>query len=109
MTSFFIGGLKSRDPGAEEAYAELREFSSELAGCPARMRRIFKLRCRLQGHDEEIEVGKPLLHGDMVRAIMDHGRHEAFVVHTAPSDGTIGEPLRVSNPVYGVTEFSATD
>jgi len=110
MTAFFVGGLKRGEPLAEEAYGDLRELSTDLAGCPARLRRIHKLRCRLDGSDQEIEVGKREPRGEgVVAAIIDHGRHEAFIVHTAPSSGGIGTPLRVSNPVYGVTEFSSAD
>lgn len=111
MTAFFVGGLDGRgEPLAEEAYGDLRELSCELAGCPARSRRIFKLRCRLDGCDQEIEVGKGVPRGDgVVAAILDHGRHEAFIVHTTPAAGGIGAPLRVRNPVYGVTEFSSAD
>jgi hypothetical protein len=109
MTAFFVGGLEPGESVAEEAYGDLRVLSSDLAGCPARLRRIFKLRCRLDGSDQEIEVGKPEPRGDgVVAAIIDHGRHEAFIVHTTPSGGGIGTPLRVSNPVYGVTEFSSS-
>ncbi len=48
--------------------------------------------------------------GDVVSAIIDHGRHEPFVIHTTPrdGDGRVGESLRVRHPVYGVTEFSAS-
>ncbi|MFI4991733.1 MAG: hypothetical protein ACHQHO_12585 [Solirubrobacterales bacterium] len=110
MTAFFVGGLKRGEPLAEEAYGDLRELSTDLAGCPARLRRIHKLRCRLDGSDQEIEVGKREPRGEgVVAAIIDHGRHEAFIVHTTPASGGIGTPLRVSNPVYGVTEFSSAD
>jgi hypothetical protein len=110
MTAFFVGGLKRGEPLAEEAYGDLRELSSDLAGCPARLRRIHKLRCRLDGSDQEIEVGKQEPRGEgVVAAIIDHGRHEAFIVHMTPATGGIGTPLRVSNPVYGVTEFSSAD
>ncbi len=108
MTAFFVGGVDSRGSHAEEAYGELRELSQDLVGCPARGRRIFKLRCRFSGADQEIEVGKPVVDGGaVVSAILDHGREEAFIVHTSsPADG-IGVPLRVRNPVYGITEFSS--
>ena len=110
MTAFFVGGLKREEPRAEEAYDDLRELSQDLAGCPARLRRIHKLRCRLDGSDQEIEVGKRVPRGeDVVAAIIDHGRHEAFIVHTTPAAGGIGTPLRVRNPVYGVTEFSSAE
>jgi hypothetical protein len=110
MTTFFVGGVKREEAVAEEAYGDLRELSSDLAGCPARLRRIFKLRCRLDGSDQEIEVGKREPRGEgVVAAILDHGRHEAFIVHTTPATGGIGTPLRVRNPVYGVTEFSSGD
>jgi hypothetical protein len=110
MTAFFVGGLKPEAPLAEEAYGDLRELSNDLVGRPARLRRIHKLRCRLDGSDQEIEVGKRVPRGDgVVAAIMDHGRHEAFIVHTTPANGGVGTPLRVPNPVYGVTEFSSAD
>lgn len=110
MTAFFVGGLADgRGSLAEDAYSELREASQELAGCPARARRIFQLRCRLDGADAELEVGKAIPSGgDVVSAIIDHGRHEPFVVHTAPVDGGVGESLRIRHPVYAVTEFAAS-
>jgi hypothetical protein len=110
MTAFFVGGMGRGESLAEEAYGDLRELSRDLAGCPARLRRIFKLRCRLDGCDQEIEVGKGVPRGDgIVAAILDHGREQAFIVHTTPAGGGIGTPLRVRNPVYGVTEFSSAD
>lgn len=105
MTTFFVAGIESQGEPAEAAYSELRERSRIVAGCPARSRRIFKLSCRFHGRDCEIEVGRPLSEGsDVVVAILDHGREEAFVVHTA--DGGTGTPARVRRPVYSVTEFS---
>ena len=105
MTSFFVGGSESVGACAEETYSELRERSLLAAGCPARSRRIFKLSCRFDGQDREIEVGKPLSKGgDVVVAILDHGRFEAFCVHTDHSGESA--PARVSHPVYSVTEFS---
>jgi hypothetical protein len=104
MTRFFVAGIESEGPRAEEVYSELRERSLLDAGCPARPRRIFKLSCRFDGHDREIEVGRPLSKGgDVVVAILDHGRAEAFRVHTV---GGKRPPARVSHPVYSVTEFS---
>ncbi len=105
MTSFFVAGIESEGVCTEEAYSALRERSMLAAGCPARSRRIFKLSCRFNGQDREIEVGRPLSSGgDVVVAILDHGRFEPFCVHT----DHIGEsaPARVSHPVYSVTEFS---
>ncbi len=105
MTSFFVAGIESAGARTEEAYSELRERSTLAAGCPARSRRIFKLSCRFDGQDREIEVGRPLSKGgDVVVAILDHGRFEAFCVHTA--HGEESSPARVSHPVYSVTEFS---
>lgn len=105
MTKFFVAGNESQGGGAEAAYRELREHSQTVVGCPARSRRIFKLSCRFDGCDREIEVGRTLSHGsDVVVAILDHGREEAFVVHTA-TDGASGA-VRVGRPVYAVTEFS---
>lgn len=105
MTSFFIGGVDTEGLGAEEAYSELRDRSQIAAGCPARARRIFKLNCRFDGEDREIEVGRPLCEGgEIVAAILDHGRFEDFCVHT--DDGGRSKPARVSHPVYSVTEFS---
>ena len=104
MTKFFVPGVESQGERAETAYGELRERSQIVAGCRARARRIFKLSCRFDGHDWEIEVGKPLSGGaDIVLAILDHGRAEPFVVHTATGTSA---PLRVRRPVYSVTEFS---
>jgi hypothetical protein len=108
MTAFFVGGLTdARGTIAERAYGELRETSQELAGCPARARRIFQLRCRLDGADAEIEVGKTIAGGRVVSAIIDHGRHEPFLIHTKPTDDGEAQPLRIPHPVYAVTEFSA--
>ena len=59
----------------------LRERSRITVGCSASPRRIFKLDCRYEGRDCEIEVGRPMPDGgDVVVAILDHGREEAFVV-----------------------------
>jgi hypothetical protein len=104
MTQFFVAGNESDCGRAEEAYGELRERSQIAVGCAPRPRRIFKLDCRFEGCDCEIEVGRPLPHGDdIVVAILDHGREEAFVVYTL--DG-VDPPTRVARPVYAVTDFS---
>jgi hypothetical protein len=106
MTAFFVAGIEGHGKRAEDAYRELRERSQIFVGCPARSRRIFKLSCRFDGCDSEIEVGRQLSQGnDIVAAILDHGREEAFVVHTAASDG-MAASVRVGRPVYSVTEFS---
>jgi hypothetical protein len=104
VTSFFVGGVDSKGARAEAAYDRLRERSLIATGCPARSRRIFKLSCRFDGQDREIEVGKPLPNGDVVAAILDHGRFEPFCVLTDEA-GDRGS-ARVSHPVYSVTEFS---
>jgi hypothetical protein len=104
VTKFFVPGMESQGERAEAAYGELRARSQIVAGCRARSRRIFKLSCRFDGHDREIEVGRPLSgRTDVVLAILDHGRAEPFVVHTAAGANA---PLRVRRPVYSVTEFS---
>jgi hypothetical protein len=104
VTPFFLAGIDSGSRGVEAAYSELCERSQVAVGCPARQRRIFRLNCRYQGCDCEIEVGRPMPHGDdLVVAILDHGRQEAFVVHTL--DGA-SAPIRVARPVYSVTDFS---
>lgn len=105
MTAFFLPGT-SPGTGVEVAYRGLRERSRILAGCPATSRRIFRLSCRLDGRDCELEVGRPLRQGGhVVVAILDHGRDEAFTVHTAAATGETGVPIRVRRPVYSVTEF----
>jgi hypothetical protein len=105
VTSFFVAGIESDGASNEKAYSELRVRSLLAAGCPARSRRIFKLNCRFEGEDREIEVGRPLSKGgDVVVAILDHGRFEGFCVHT--DGGGEGPPARVGLPVYSVTEFS---
>jgi len=105
VTRFFVAGVEARGKRTEEAYGELRELSRLAIGCPARSRRIFKLSCRFQGHDREIEVGRSLSDGgDVVVAILDHGRHEPYCVHT--THGGVGMTARIKHPVYSVTEFS---
>jgi len=105
VTSFFVAGAQAEEVGAEEAYSQLRERSLLAAGCPASSRRIFKLSCRFDGKDREIEVGRPLSEdGEIVVAILDHGRFEPFCVYT--DDDGEDAPARVSHPVYSVTEFS---
>ena len=105
MTKFFVAGIEGQGARAEDAYRELREHSQVVVGSPARSRRIFKLSCRFDGHDREIEVGRPLPPGeDVVAAILDHGREDAFVVHTAAAG--VADAVRVGGPVYSVTEFS---
>lgn len=115
MTTFFVAGIEWQSGSAEAAYCELRKRSQIVVGSPARSRRIFKLSCRFDGSDCEIEVGRPLSRGnDVVAAILDHGRQEAFVVHTAADgagtggadDEGAGGAVRVGRPVYSVTEFS---
>jgi hypothetical protein len=105
MTKFFLAdGTSSKGLATEEAYSELRERSWAAVGCAARQRRIFKLDCRFEGCDSEIEVGQPLPSGDdIVVAILDHGRDEPYAVHTRnPIDGL----TMVARPVYGVTDFA---
>jgi hypothetical protein len=105
VTRFFVAGTDSEGRRAEDVYSQLRERSELDAGCAARPRRIFKLSCRFEGHDREIEVGRPLSSGgDVVVAILDHGRFEPFRVHTENPGKS--PPARVSHPVYSVTEFS---
>jgi hypothetical protein len=110
MTAFFVAGIEGQGKQAEAAYSELRERSLAVVGSPARSRRIFKLSCRFDGNDTEIEVGRRLASGsDVVSAILDHGREEAFVVHTDGDDEgseAVGRAVRVGRPVYSVTEFS---
>ncbi|MFZ1925070.1 MAG: hypothetical protein WAU42_02900 [Solirubrobacteraceae bacterium] len=114
MTAFFVAGIEGKGKLAEDAYSELRERSLAVVGCPARSRRIFKLSCRFDGSDTEIEVGRRLASGsDVVAAILDHGREEAFVVHTDGIDNSddddgevVARAVRVGRPVYSVTEFS---
>jgi len=104
VTQFFFAGVESDGDRAETAYMALRERSRITVGCSASPRRIFKLDCRYEGPDCEIEVGRPMPDGgDVVVAILDHGREEAFVVHTL--DGA-DPPTRVARPVYAVTDFS---
>jgi hypothetical protein len=104
VTYFFLAGVECDSKDAEAAYSELRERSRIAVGCAARPRRIFKLDCRFEGCDCEIEVGRPLPHGgEVVVAILDHGREEPFAVFTL--DGA-HLPTRVTRPVYAVTDFS---
>ena len=104
MTRFFIAGSDS-DEDVEAAYLDVRERSLLAIGCAAKPRRIFKLDCRFEGSDCEIEVGRPLPHGgDLVVAILDHGRDEPYAVHTR--DASEEDMTRVARPVYDVTDFS---
>jgi hypothetical protein len=104
VTQFFFAGIESDGERAETAYMGLRERSQIAVGCAAKPRRIFKLDCRYEGCDCEIEVGRPLPHGDaVVVAILDHGREEAFAVYTLEGGDP---PARVARPVYAVTDFS---
>ncbi len=83
---------------------DLRDRSEVVVGCVAKQVRIFKLNCRFEGADCQIEVGKPLPgHGDVVTAILDHGRDESFAVFTV-ADSV--QPTRVTRPAYEVTAFS---
>jgi hypothetical protein len=104
MTRFFFAGAESDHERGETAYRALCERSRIAVGCTASPRRIFKLACRHEGSDCEIEVGRPLPHGDrVVAAILDHGRQEAFAVYTVDA---ADPPVRVARPVYAVTDFS---
>jgi len=104
VTQFFFAGIEADSERAEAAYTALRERSQHTVGRTASTRRIFKLDCRYEGCDCEIEVGRPLLQSDaVVVAILDYGLQEAFAVYTL--DG--GEPpTRIARPVYAVTDFS---
>jgi hypothetical protein len=103
MTDFFVAGLESGEL-AEEAYVKLRERSFVAIGSDAKPRRIFSLDCRFEGSDCEIAVGKALPNGgDVVVAILDHGREEPYVVYT---NDQAGPATRVTRPVYAVTDFS---
>jgi hypothetical protein len=104
VTQFFFAGLESDSERAEAAYMNLRERSQLAIGSDAKQRRIFSLDCRFEGCDCEIAVGKALPNGgDVVVAILDHGREEAFVVYT---NHEASAPTRVTRPVYAVTDFS---
>jgi hypothetical protein len=105
MTRFFLAGAdQDSEKDVEAAYLHLRERSLAVIGCAAKPRRIFKLDCRHDGSDCQIEVGRPLPHGgDLVVAILDHGRDEPYAVHTR--DGA-HDLTRVQRPVYDVTDFS---
>ena len=99
MTQFFFAGVDSDGERAEAAYMALRERSRPTVGCSASPRRIFKLDCRYEGSDCEIEVGRPMPDGgDVVVAILDHGREEAFVCphprRCGPSDARHAFGLR---------------
>jgi hypothetical protein len=104
VTQFFLAGAELDGKETEAAYRALRERSRITVGCSANPRRIFKLACRYEGSDCEIEVGRPLPRSDaVVAAILDHGRQEAFAVYTLDAEDP---PLRVARPVYAVTDFS---
>lgn len=104
MTHFFVAGLESDSELAEAAYMKLRARSQVALGSDAKPRRIFSLDCRFEGCDCEIEVGKALPNGgDVVVAILDHGRDEPYVVYT---NDEAGPATRVARPVYAVTDFS---
>jgi len=104
VTAFFVAGLESGSDLAEAAYVKLRERSQAAIGSDAKRRRIFSLDCRFEGSDCEIEVGKALPNGgDVVVAILDHGREEAYAVYTSRETGPA---TRVTRPVYAVTDFS---
>ena len=105
MTRFFIAGADSdSDKQIEARYLGMRQRSLLEIGCAAKPRRIFKLDCRFEGSDCQIEVGRPLPHGeDLVTAILDHGRDEPYAVHTGEG---AQELTRVARPVYDVTDFS---
>jgi hypothetical protein len=103
VTQFFFAGVES-DERAEAAYVALRERSRITVGCNASARRIFRLDCRYEGSDCEIEVGRRLPQSDaVVAAILDHGREEAFAVYTLDAGDP---PIRIARPVYAVTHFS---
>lgn len=106
MTRFFLAGNEAGSKDVvEAAYSELRERSHSEIGCVAKPRRIFKLDCRFEGGDCEIEVGRSLPNHDdeLVVAILDHGRDEPYLVHTGNGADA---PTRVARPVYDVTDFA---
>ena len=63
MTRFFLGSTPGHAKAMEADYLDLRERSFAAVGCVAKPRRIFKIDCRFEGSDCEIEVGRPLPHG----------------------------------------------
>lgn len=105
MTRFFIAGADDdSEQEVEAAYLGLRERSQLAIGCEPKPRRIFKLECRFEGSDCEIEVGRPMPHGgDLVTAILDHGRDAPYAVHTRDGAPAL---TRISRPVYCVTDFT---
>jgi hypothetical protein len=103
MTTFFIPGVGPLDTAAETIYSRLGERSAFAAGIAPTPRRIFRLSCRIESRDCEIEVGRPMPdRGGEVVAIFDHGRHDGFAVHIRD----VPEPVRVGSRVYSVEDFS---
>lgn len=71
------------------AHDALCERSRIASGCPAKSRQIFKLDCRSDGRDCEIEVGKPLpSRSGVVVAVLD-GREQVFAVYTDAGGGDV--------------------
>jgi hypothetical protein len=103
VTTFFLGGVTDAGRDAQAGYAEFRERSRVATGCPVKQRRIYKLECRWNGSDCEIEVGLPMPDGQgVVAAILDHGREQDYAVC---GDGPGRDVVYVPRPVYAVTEF----
>ena len=59
VTRFFLGGMNGGGD-VQAACDALRERSRIAIGRPGKSRRIFKLDCRFDGRNCEIDVGKPL-------------------------------------------------
>jgi hypothetical protein len=59
VTRFFLGGMNGGGD-VQAACDALRERWRIAIGCPGKSRRIFKLDCRFDGRNCEIDVGKPL-------------------------------------------------
>jgi hypothetical protein len=107
MTTFFIPGLGRDEASNEGVYADFRRAAQARTGHEPRADRIFKLSCRRQGADCEVEVGEPdPVVGRTVLAILDLGRSLPYVVECGSPNGSI-EEIVVEKPVYSVTEFSA--
>jgi hypothetical protein len=100
---FFLGRIE-RAAGTFALLTMRRVSARESRLAARRSLGKFKLDCRLDGRDCEIEVGKPPPgRGGVVVAVLDHGREQVFAVYT---DRGGGDVVRVGRHVYAVTEFA---
>lgn len=107
MTAFFIPGLSGEPRVIEDAYVAMRRQVELDMGQRPSSRRILSVWARRGSKDCVTEVGRQdPLHGGTVIAIFDMGRHQPFIVWSAPQAASDDGAREVIGPeAYSVMEF----